>query len=85
MQYPGGQAVALTEALRECHGAVDWPESREVAVCPYWVTGCSMLFHRQTALHVVLFRPDPGRRGRWMGDCEDLEFIDRVRQGATRL
>ncbi|MFD4955171.1 glycosyltransferase [Streptomyces sp. NPDC058451] len=80
VQYPGGQVVALTKALRECHGAVDWPEGRELAVWPYWVTGCNLLFHRQTALDIGLFRADLGRRGRWMGDCEDLEFIDRARQ-----
>ncbi|MFI9617102.1 glycosyltransferase [Streptomyces sp. NPDC052023] len=78
--YPGGQVTALTKALRECHGAVDWPEGRELAVWPYWVTGCNLLFHRQTALDLGLFRTDLGRRGRWMGDCEDLEFIDRARQ-----
>ncbi|MDH6604504.1 glycosyltransferase involved in cell wall biosynthesis [Streptomyces sp. SAI-208] len=78
--YPGGQVTALTKALRECHGAVDWPEGRALAVWPYWVTGCNLLFHRQTALDIGLFRTDLGRRGRWMGDCEDLEFIDRARQ-----
>lgn len=78
--YPGGQATVLTKALRECHGAVDWPQGRELAVWPYWVTGCNLLFHRQTALDIGLFRTDLGRRGRWMGDCEDLEFIDRARQ-----
>ncbi|MEU5525122.1 glycosyltransferase [Streptomyces sp. NPDC047860] len=78
--YPGGQVTALTKALRECHGAVDWPEGREMAVWPYWVTGCNLLFDRQTALDIGLFRTDLGRRGRWMGDCEDLEFIDRARQ-----
>ncbi|MFR0367535.1 glycosyltransferase [Streptomyces sp. MCC20] len=78
--YPGGQATALTKALRECHGAVDWPEGREPAEWPYWATGCNLLFHRQTALGIGLFRTDLGRRGRWMGDCEDLEFIDRARQ-----
>ncbi|MFE1987655.1 glycosyltransferase [Streptomyces mirabilis] len=78
--YPGGQVTALTKALRECHGAVDWPESREPAVWPYWVTGCNLLFDRQIALDIGLFRTDLGRRGRWMGDCEDLEFIDRARQ-----
>ncbi|WP_069764752.1 glycosyltransferase family 2 protein [Streptomyces sp. LUP47B] len=78
--YPGGQVTALTKALRECHGAVDWPERRVVAVWPYWVTGCNLLFERQTALDIGLFRTDLGRRGRWMGDCEDLEFIDRARQ-----
>ncbi|PJM91963.1 glycosyltransferase [Streptomyces sp. CB01373] len=80
VEYPGGQVVALTKALRECHGAVDCPEGRELAVWPYWVTGCNLLFHRQTALDIGLFRTDLGRRGRWMGDCEDLEFIDRARQ-----
>ncbi|MEH0420523.1 glycosyltransferase [Streptomyces sp. B21-083] len=78
--YPGGQTVALTKALRECHGAVDWPGGRELAVWPYWVTGCNLLFDRRTALDIGLFRTDLGRRGRWMGDCEDLEFIDRARQ-----
>lgn len=78
--YPGGQITALSKALRECHGAVDWPKGRELAVWPYWVTGCNLLFHRQTALDIGLFRTDLGRRGRWMGDCEDLEFIDRARQ-----
>ncbi|MET8328350.1 hypothetical protein [Streptomyces sp. NPDC005181] len=72
--------MALTKALRECHGAVDWPEGRELAVWPYCVTGCNLLFHRQTALDIGLFRTDLGRRGRWMGDYEDLEFIDRARQ-----
>ncbi|WP_181800355.1 glycosyltransferase [Streptomyces ipomoeae] len=80
VEYPGGQVTALTKALRECHGAVDWPEGREVAEWPYWVTGCNLLFHRQTALDIGLFRTDLGRRGRWMGDCEDLEFVDRARQ-----
>ncbi|QDN74665.1 glycosyltransferase [Streptomyces sp. S1A1-7] len=78
--YPGGQVTALTKALRECHGAVDWPGGRELAVWPYWVTGCNLLFDRRIALDVGLFRTDLGRRGRWMGDCEDLEFIDRARQ-----
>ncbi|MFF7139448.1 GT2 family glycosyltransferase [Streptomyces sp. SAI-126] len=78
--YPGGQVTALTTGLRECHGAVDWPEGRELAVWPYWVTGCNLLFDRQTALDIGLFRTDLGRRGRWLGDCEDLEFIDRARQ-----
>ncbi|MFJ8140825.1 glycosyltransferase [Streptomyces sp. NPDC096013] len=78
--YPGGQITALTTALRECHGAVKWPAGREMAVWPYWVTGCNLLFDRQTALDIGLFRTDLGRRGRWMGDCEDLEFIDRARQ-----
>lgn len=64
----------------ECHGAVGWLKGWEVAVWPYWVTGCNLLFHRQTALDIGLFRADLGRRGRWMGDCEDLEFIDRARQ-----
>ncbi|MFC5201369.1 glycosyltransferase [Streptomyces kaempferi] len=82
--YPGGQVTALTKALRECHGALDWPEGREVAVWPYWVTGCNLLFHRQTALDIGLFRTDLGRRGRWMGDCEDLEFIDRARQAGNQ-
>ena len=49
VDYPGGEAVVLTKALRECHGAVDWPEGRELAVWPYWVTGCNLLFERQTA------------------------------------
>ncbi|MET7981679.1 MULTISPECIES: glycosyltransferase [unclassified Streptomyces] len=80
VDYPGGQAVVLTKSLRECHGAVDWPQGRELAVWPYWVTGCNLLFDRQTALDIGLFRTDLGRRGRWMGDCEDLEFIDRARQ-----
>lgn len=80
VDYPGGEAVALTTALRECHGAVDWPEQREPAVWPYWVTGCNLLFERRTALDIGLFRTDLGRRGRWLGDCEDLEFIDRARQ-----
>ncbi|GAA3786341.1 glycosyltransferase [Streptomyces chiangmaiensis] len=78
--YPGGQVAALTKALRECHGAVDWPEGRELAVWPYWVTGCNLLFRRDIALEIGLFRTDLGRRGRWMGDCEDLEFVDRARQ-----
>ncbi|WP_331740637.1 glycosyltransferase (plasmid) [Streptomyces sp. NBC_00015] len=78
--YPGGQATVLTKALRECHGAVDWPGGRALAVWPYWVTGCNLLFNRRTALDIGLFRTDLGRRGRWMGDCEDLEFIDRARQ-----
>lgn len=80
VEYPGGAATALTKALRECHGAVDWPDHREPAVWPYWVTGCNLLFERQTALDVGLFRTDLGRRGRWLGDCEDLEFVDRARQ-----
>ncbi|MER5754451.1 hypothetical protein [Streptomyces sp. NPDC002088] len=32
VQYPGGQVLELTKALRERHGSVDWPESREPAV-----------------------------------------------------
>ncbi|MGW5682905.1 glycosyltransferase [Nonomuraea sp. NPDC003754] len=80
VEYPQGEAVVLTKALRECHGAVDWPKGREPAVWPYWVTGCNLLFERQIALEIGLFRTDLGRRGRWMGDCEDLEFIDRARQ-----
>lgn len=80
VDYPGGQAYALTKALRECHGAVNWPGGRELAAWPYWATGCNLLFERQTALEIGLFRTDLGRRGRWMGDCEDLEFIDRARQ-----
>jgi glycosyltransferase involved in cell wall biosynthesis len=80
VDYPGGEVVALTTALRECHGAVDWPDHRELAVWPYWVTGCNLLFDRQTALDIGLFRTDLGRRGRWLLDCEDLEFIDRARQ-----
>ncbi|WP_331743538.1 glycosyltransferase (plasmid) [Streptomyces sp. NBC_00873] len=80
VEYPGGEVVALTKALRECHGAVDWPDHREMAVWPYWVTGCNLLFDRQTALDIGLFRTDLGRRGRWLGDCEDLEFVDRARQ-----
>lgn len=65
VQYPGGQAVALTKALRECHGAVDWPEGREPAVWPYWVTGCNLLFHRQTALDSACSEvPQPDRRTR---------------------
>lgn len=81
VDYPGGTATVLTKALRECHGAVDWPAGREPAVWPYWVTGCNLLFDRQTALGIGLFRTDLGRRGRWLGDCEDLEFVDRARQG----
>ena len=80
VDYPDGEVVAMTKPLRECHGAVDWPAGRELAVWPYWVTGCNLLFERQTALDIGLFRTDLGRRGRWMGDCEDLEFIDRARQ-----
>ncbi|MEU0516314.1 glycosyltransferase [Streptosporangium sp. NPDC006007] len=80
VEYPQGEVVVLTKALRECHGAVDWPQGREPAVWPYWVTGCNLMFERQTALEIGLFRTDLGRRGRWMGDCEDLEFIDRARQ-----
>jgi len=80
VEYPGGEVTALTKALRECHGAVDWPDHREPAVWPYWVTGCNLLFDRQTALDIGLFRTDLGRRGRWLGDCEDLEFVDRARQ-----
>ncbi|WP_158575923.1 glycosyltransferase [Streptomyces corynorhini] len=80
VEYPGGETVVLTKALRECHGAVDWPEHREMAVWPYWVTGCNLLFEHRTALDIGLFRTDLGRRGRWMGDCEDLEFVDRARQ-----
>ncbi len=82
VDYPGSEVVALTKALRECHGAVDWPGGRQLAVWPYWVTGCNLLFVRQTALDIGLFRTDLGRRGRWMGDCEDLEFIDRARQAS---
>ncbi|GGU37941.1 glycosyltransferase [Streptomyces violascens] len=80
VEYPGGSVTALTKALRECHGAVDWPAHRELAVWPYWVTGCNLLFDRQTAMDVGLFRTDLGRRGGWLGDCEDLEFVDRARQ-----
>ncbi|WP_435220587.1 glycosyltransferase [Streptomyces sp. Tue6028] len=85
VEYPGGQAVALTKALRECHGAVDWPDQRALAVWPYWVTGCNLLFDRQTALDIGLFRTDLGRRGRWMRDCEDLEFVDRARQAGHQI
>ncbi len=84
VEYPGGEVTALTKALRECHGAVDWPDHREPAVWPYWVTGCNLLFERQTALDIGLFRTDLGRRGRWLGDCEDLEFVDRARQAGHR-
>ncbi|GAB3162289.1 hypothetical protein GCM10027258_81130 [Amycolatopsis stemonae] len=80
VDYPQGVAVPLTKALKECHGAVDWPQGRAPAQWPFWATGCNLLFDRQTALDIGLFRTDLGRRGRWMGDCEDLEFIDRARQ-----
>lgn len=77
--YPEG-ARFLSRPLAECHGGVEWPPGRAPALWPYWVTGCNLLFHRQRALDIGLLRTDLGRRGRWMGDCEDLEFIDRARQ-----
>lgn len=80
VEYPQGEAVPLTTALRECHGAVDWPDARRVAAWPFWVTGCNLLFDRAAALQLGLFRTDLGRKGRWRLDCEDLEFVDRARQ-----
>jgi hypothetical protein len=44
------------------------------------VTGCNLLLGRQEVLDLGLFRTDLGRKGRWLGDCEDLELIDRARQ-----
>lgn len=84
VEYPQGAVMAMTTPLRECHGAVEWPQGRAPADWPYWVTGCNLLFHRQTALDIGLFRTDLGRRGKWMGDCEDLEFVDRARQAGHR-
>ncbi|MBN1172022.1 MAG: glycosyltransferase [Micromonosporaceae bacterium] len=80
VDYPEGTAVPLTESLRECHGAVHWPEGRVPAAWPYWITGCNLLFDRKALLELGLFRTDLGRKGRWLGDCEDLELINRARQ-----
>ncbi|MCD0451471.1 glycosyltransferase [Actinocorallia sp. API 0066] len=77
--YPEGVRF-LSPVLAECHGAVRWPSHRAPATWPFWVTGCNLVFHRETALKIGLLRTDLGRRGRWMGDCEDLEFLDRARQ-----
>jgi GT2 family glycosyltransferase len=85
VDYTGGQAFPLPRGLAECHGPVDWPAGRAPALWPYWVTGCNLLFERQQALELGLFRTDLGRRGRWLGDCEDLEFVDRARQHGLRI
>lgn len=85
VEYPEGTTVPLIRQLQECHGAVDWPTGRAPADWPYWATGCNLLFERQAALELGLFRTDLGRRGRWMGDCEDLEFIDRARQAGLSI
>ncbi|MFF0249938.1 glycosyltransferase family 2 protein [Streptosporangium sandarakinum] len=85
VDYPEGSVLALSEPLQECHGAVRWPAQRTPAAWPYWVTGCNLLFERQTALELGLFRTDLGRKGRWMGDCEDLEFIDRALQSGLQV
>ena len=85
VRYPEGQAFPLPRGLAECHGPVEWPAGRVPAVWPYWVTGCNLLFGRQRALELGLFRTDLGRRGRWLGDCEDLEFVDRARQHGLRI
>ncbi|ROO84447.1 glycosyl transferase family 2 [Actinocorallia herbida] len=84
VEYPQGARFA-SPVLAECHGAVRWPSDRAEALWPYWVTGCNLIFHRQTALEIGLLRTDLGRRGRWMGDCEDLEFLDRARQRGLRI
>lgn len=78
--YPGGQAFPLPRALAECHGPVEWPGRRVPLEWPWWATGCNLLLARQEAIGLGLFRTDLGRRGRWLGDCEDLELIDRARQ-----
>lgn len=83
--YPEGRAFPLPRSLAECHGPVEWPAGRVPALWPYWVTGCNLLFERQPALELGLFRTDLGRKGRWLGDCEDLEFIDRARQHGLRI
>ncbi|MER6828874.1 glycosyltransferase [Streptosporangium sp. NPDC000563] len=85
VDYPDGSALPLNEPLRECHGAVNWPTQRTPADWPYWVTGCNLLFERQAALEIGLFRTDLGRKGRWLGDCEDLEFVDRARQNGLNI
>jgi GT2 family glycosyltransferase len=85
VEYAEGQAFPLPRALAECHGPVDWPSGRVPALWPYWVTGCNLLLERQAALELGLFRADLGRRGRWLGDCEDLELIDRARQQGLRI
>jgi hypothetical protein len=85
VQYTEGQAFPLPKGLAECHGPVEWPGMRVPALWPYWVTGCNLLFKRQPALELGLFRTDLGRKGRWLGDCEDLEFVDRARQHGLRI
>ncbi|MGH3245682.1 MAG: glycosyltransferase family 2 protein [Trebonia sp.] len=85
VRYAEGQAFPLPRSLAECHGPVEWPACRGPALWPYWVTGCNLLFRRQAALELGLFRTDLGRKGRWLGDCEDLEFVDRARQHGLRI
>lgn len=85
VEYPEGRAFCLPRSLAECHGPVEWPAGRVPALWPYWVTGCNLMFERQRALELGLFRTDLGRKGRWLGDCEDLEFIDRARQHGLRI
>ena len=80
VEYTGGQAFPLPRALAECHGPVEWPSGRVPVAWPWWVTGCNLLLGRQELLELGLFRTDLGRKGRWLGDCEDLELIDRARQ-----
>lgn len=78
--YPGGAVIPLTSELRECHGPLRWPDRRVRCAWPYWISGCNMLFHRQTALSLGLFRTDLGRKGRRLLGCEDLEFVQRAAQ-----
>lgn len=80
VDYAEGTAIPLTKALAECHGAVDWPADRTPARFPFWVTGCNLLFDRQRALELGLFRRDLGRKRGRLLDCEDLEFVDRARE-----
>lgn len=82
--YPQGLARPLTDSLRECHGPVHWPDKRRAYGWPYWITTASLLVRREVFTTIGGFRPDLGRRGRWLLGCEDLEFVDRaVQRGLT--
>ncbi|MEV6983908.1 glycosyltransferase [Sphaerisporangium sp. NPDC051017] len=82
--YPEGLARPLTDGLRECHGPVNWPSKRRPYGWPYWITTASLLVEREVFEKIGGFRPDLGRRGRWLLGCEDLEFVDRaVQKGLT--